>query len=990
MYSHSFQKIRVLIGLITLGFSINQSDLIGQVVWYNVVSVPSSPNASSLGKYGEFPIDKSTGVPSIEIPIYEINYGGIKVPISLNYHASGIKIQEEESWVGMGWSLNAGGVITRVMKGRPDDEECGTKKGFLCLADNVVKQSRVDLRYDSFDCIMKDSLDRIADNELDYEPDIFYYNFLRFSGSFNFNNQSTISVRPDERIKIISDTNQNGLFFKIIDTEGNIYVFKDIEKTRIDFRHSPITEEMEWISSWYLTYIENPKTKKKINFLYSETTGVGKNMDVNVSETKRYYFLSGNYFLLSHDFPIYNFSETIDEKYLDSISYGEPDGDTCLVRFKTESSYSYHEQLDSILISSNGKKIKRFGFLSVTLHSPSNSTSRASYRQKLVEFNEVGNNSGDLKRYLFFYDNQTLPPKDSYAVDHWGFYNGADTNSCLIPEQTLGSQTFPGANRDPNWPYTKAGILTQIAYPTGGSTTFEYENNTYYNTSSHIGGGLRIKSILSNDPITNKSLSKTYDYNNSGYLTLGYPQYKVDAKENYCENGIPRDRPIVMLYSSPVAGLGASGNSVAYENVTEYHGGETTNIGKTKTFFTVANDDGMTNPYLFFPSLSKQWLRSKVLKEITFKYNGSSYDTVQMKSYDYLNTTYSYTLGFKATRTAFLTGVGCVAPSCAQFEYSYKNFDIASTNWLLKKETEKMFFPNNKTLQSITNYYYDTISWNHFNAILTRQYNSNGDVITSRIIYPSDSTGSVIQYMKDSNMINLPITKRSFVNNIKREEYRWNYDTLNNKLIVMSAEEWISAVNQSEFRPVMVYEEYDDFGNPTQVLDKNGLRTSYLWGHNNELLIAKIENSKFKNFFYTSFEESGGNSNDGDSYTGQLSVTNGFSKSMSNLDSGQYILSYYKKVNDFWGLMLDTVSVTNGTYTISISGQVDEVRFFPVYAQVTTFTYKPLVGVTSISDPNSITTYYEYDSLNRLKFIRDNKKNIIKSIEYNYKRQSEQ
>src|SRR5262245_334292 len=69
--------------------------------------VPPSPDASALGKYGNLPVDKSTGIPRISIPLYEIKTPRFTLPISLSYHASGVKVEEVASWVGAGWVLNA-------------------------------------------------------------------------------------------------------------------------------------------------------------------------------------------------------------------------------------------------------------------------------------------------------------------------------------------------------------------------------------------------------------------------------------------------------------------------------------------------------------------------------------------------------------------------------------------------------------------------------------------------------------------------------------------------------------------------------------------------------------------------------------------------------------------------------------------------------------------------------------------------------------------
>src|SRR4030095_11661954 len=87
--------------------------------------VPPSPNASALGRYGEWPISLYTGLPNIDIPIYELKTNAASVPISLSYHASGNKVGDVASWVGLGWNLNAGGMISRVVRGWPDESDLG-------------------------------------------------------------------------------------------------------------------------------------------------------------------------------------------------------------------------------------------------------------------------------------------------------------------------------------------------------------------------------------------------------------------------------------------------------------------------------------------------------------------------------------------------------------------------------------------------------------------------------------------------------------------------------------------------------------------------------------------------------------------------------------------------------------------------------------------------------------------------------------------------
>jgi hypothetical protein len=136
----------------------------------------------------------------------------------------------------------------------------------------------------------------------------------------------------------------------------------------------------------------------------------------------------------------------------------------------------------------------------------------------------------------------------------------------------------------------------------------------------------------------------------------------------------------------------------------------------------------------------------------------------------------------------------------------------------------------------------------------------------------------------------------------------------------------------------------------------------------------------------------------------QCYALQGGALSKSGLTTGKYYLSYWKKtgaavtvtgatvsktvtgrVVDGWTYMLLSLSVT-GSVSISGSGYIDEVRLHPQDAQMTSSAYQPLVGVISIADTRGTTAYYEYDGLQRLKYERDQDKNIIKSYEFNYKR----
>ncbi len=85
-----------------------------------IVDIPS-PNAASLGIYGEIPISMFTGATNLNIPIYTLSEGDLELPISLSYNSTGVRPDVHPGWVGMNWSLNCGGMIKRVVKGIPDE-----------------------------------------------------------------------------------------------------------------------------------------------------------------------------------------------------------------------------------------------------------------------------------------------------------------------------------------------------------------------------------------------------------------------------------------------------------------------------------------------------------------------------------------------------------------------------------------------------------------------------------------------------------------------------------------------------------------------------------------------------------------------------------------------------------------------------------------------------------------------------------------------------
>ncbi len=95
-------------------------------------------------------------------------------------------------------------------------------------------------------------------------------------------------------------------------------------------------------------------------------------------------------------------------------------------------------------------------------------------------------------------------------------------------------------------------------------------------------------------------------------------------------------------------------------------------------------------------------------------------------------------------------------------------------------------------------------------------------------------------------------------------------------------------------------------------------------------------------------------------------------------------MSYWLKAYGSWSYQSVPVTVSNTTYTISVSGQIDDLRFHPANAQLTAYSYDSLIGMTGSSDANGVSSQFVYDDFLRLNLIKDNNGDILKVINYSY------
>jgi hypothetical protein len=123
MKKRIFQKsltIKLLLTTILIAIYIDQTS---QSKHVDVLPSMPSPTVTNLAKSCEFPEIDQNGIVPIEIPIWDFSYKGISIPITLSYQASGIRVGQESSWVGLGWNFEGLGFITRSVRDIPDDLE---------------------------------------------------------------------------------------------------------------------------------------------------------------------------------------------------------------------------------------------------------------------------------------------------------------------------------------------------------------------------------------------------------------------------------------------------------------------------------------------------------------------------------------------------------------------------------------------------------------------------------------------------------------------------------------------------------------------------------------------------------------------------------------------------------------------------------------------------------------------------------------------------
>jgi hypothetical protein len=482
--------------------------------------------------------------------------------------------------------------------------------------------------------------------------------------------------------------------------------------------------------------------------------------------------------------------------------------------------------------------------------------------------------------------------------------------------------------------------------------------------------------------------------------------------------------------------VGTGKDPLCYTYVTEYNGDGSTNFGKTVYQYSGMNsapndDPAFQGPYQYDRGNIQPFLE----KKDEYKYEDGQYKLVRVtKSYSgEVNGTEFYT-GFNLdSHMDFVSMNGDWEENVFKYYNDYLNQDYFATLHYSDNKgytglkvlgyTEVLDYLNdNRFIATRTDYHYNQY------AQVTEKIttNSKGEVIKTAYKYPTDFAGQpMYDDMIRKNMLATVVEEtttkdnNTFLQSLKTNYGYWdgtnsNWTTNITNLPLPQSVETKKGTKASEVR--LRYYSYDDKGNPLYVAKENDTRQVYIWGHNKTLPVAHVLNVPEldqSSVAYTSFEdESTGNwsyfssgINDNTAPTGRncRALSHGIiSKFVSN--NSNYIVSYWYKTGSnvlVSGTVTDRVvgqskngwfpvrCKVSGTSEVRISGNgfIDELKLYPATAQMVTFTYEPLVGITAQCDVNDNITRYQYDASGRLFLVKDDNGNVLKKICYNYQGQ---
>lgn len=916
---------------------------------------PVSVSASQLFRKIPEQIDYATGRATVRIPIYEIETADFTLPISLCYVTSGIKINQLNGTVGLGWQLEAEPMVTRKVRGFPDED-------YLLQDASAHRNNSESYRL------------RLATGRADLQEDLFYYRLLGSRGKFALQESDNRSFLPrlltTSQAKISSNGPITTGFYNpiyITDASGNRYVFGGEESSR----ESTFQNNRLSVTAWKASEIVSP-SGEKITFgyggvfkeytkcdydFYTVEDGFLQNVYVpdaipphpgywkGVDGKMNYYYLAGtDVDANGNRVPVIKkWDKVFDKPYaipgsrvearpLKTITF--PGGK---VTFYYNASSSMLETID--VTDSNSKLVKR-----VKLKTRHHGLMKYYYLLDDVEV--CGTDGTVLERYHLDYNSGSYWENEK-GVDYWGYYNGSQSNTDRVARQTI-PLNLPNGNP----PYyisiggapdkegnsrSEVFMLRKITYPSGGSTEYIYETNKVYlpqplpesGAPFISGGGPRLRTIVES-PVKGNPVIRSFCYgSDKEFDGIGYSRFPV------CPDAfrLSLDKHYITPAPSTVGVL--SGKSRTYSNMDTRSSdmnvyypcvGEIVNGVLTVHYFNnrsslpcgessyplepldnadlLAREDSSCNYYKGF-KLSSTSVRGK----------GAYHTVTHMKPFSTIETGYdplNSSLPLSA-RQLFLNSYRVETRSVVADEEGPEMTETVTLhNGTPHRQTE----------------YRDYLAGSRLLRRIRR------DDETVEFTYPSDKAGSPYSQMVARNVMDLPVETRHYVDGTLRKRIRYNYrsDASAHSGYSLSTVEESTDAAGAQFREVERYSDYLPCGKPCQLVRLDGTVATFVWSYGGTRLIAAVEG-----MYASGLREAG----------------------------------------------IDLVSIS-GLQAVpeSIYSRLDALRGSSPQAEVTTYRYLPLTGLTQITAPDGTSTYFRYDTAGRLSEVLDNQLHKQSTYEY--------
>ena len=482
-------------------------------------------------------------------------------------------------------------------------------------------------------------------------------------------------------------------------------------------------------------------------------------------------------------------------------------------------------------------------------------------------------------KYKFQYNPLKLPAFNQMLSDNWGYYNGKKYLSQINAQKFSALYNY----RQPDSTYVKAEILEKITYPAGGETSLEYELHNYSKIATQypfdikqekgMAGGLRIKRItisnskdlsgkitkdylyLNEDNTSSGTLSVVPKYSSSGSGTVDYDFKNNPVKgpysySNKATTNINWADGFHMEYSRVIEKL-SDGSKTVYSFVSHDQVQDEPSSGA----FTLGMNNDMYNKFSS-RKLDRGLLRSadfynasqKLIKKEAYTYHSDLSDYLKtIERYALMNTLpirvsankiYTYFPFLQKKETILYTDYGNINET---EEYEYNKYRLLTAT---KKYTNN---PNdNSILETRSKYLSD----------LMEEYDSSNSGSIS-----SGSPLKIYDTMRTQGLLSYPVEtvvkrngkvtsaevmtyKQSDKFAVQDKQYKLESD------VPLSNYSSFKLLNSTQYSMdnrcalEMEYLDYDSYGNPTNVVDKTGINTAYIWGYNGQYPVAKVVNAR--------------------------------------------------------------------------------------------------------------------------------------------------